>query len=675
MRQIYVTGLLIIFLSRLVGAQSFTDSNLPIVIINTDGGVEIPDEPKILASMKIIYRGPGERNYVTDQSNPAYLNYDGRIDIEIRGHSTQMFNKKPYGFTTRLSDNISNNNVSLLGMPRENDWILNGMVFDTAMIRDYLCYNLSRQLGNYASRTAYCEVMINNDFKGIYVLQEKIKADNDRVDVIKITSSDNYLPNVSGGYITEAGGDPTDEEIAWTMYTWYGSPVNYVHELPKPENVTVWQTNYIRSQFENLEAIARNNAASLDRGFPSIIDVPSFIDHIIMNELASNPDAYHISTFFHKDRNGKLRAGPIWDFDLTFGNDVFFWGYDRSKPTGWHFEEMENDGSTFWRDLFYNSEFRCYLSKRWNELIQPDQPLNYSRIEVYIDQIVSTIGEAVARDFARWGKEENHQQHINDIKSFLVARIEWMTNNLGSFSGCNNVFIPPLVITRIMYNPATSVEFPVSNDMEFIEIFNNGDQAINLTGIYFSGTGLVFRFPVNSTLEPQSSLILASNTTTFQAKYGFAPYGQFTRHLSNKDQNLVLVDGYGNIIDNIHYYNTPPWPNADSNGYYLELADPDLDNSIPENWIASNNPILSVNDLYTDGELTLYPNPVHDIMRIEAGSEIRSLSLFDIQGRLLKTIDIKCKTYKLDISHFIKGTYIIRIITSEKIYTRLIVKD
>ncbi len=674
MRQIYIIGLLI-FLSRPAGAQSFTDSNLPIVIISTDGGVEIPDDPRALASMKIIYRGNGERNFVTDQTNPLYLNYDGRIDIEIRGSSSTVFDKKQYGFTTRLSDNITNNNVSLLGMPKENDWVLNGMVYDTALIRDYLSYNLFRQLGNYSSRTAYCEVLINNDYKGIYVLQERIKADNDRVDVIKITSGDNYLPNVSGGYITKADKVSANEPVAWTMNTWYGSPVYYIHHLPKPEDATLLQTDYIRSQFEDLEAIARNKDASLDHGFPSLIDVPSFIDFMIINEFASNPDAYNYSTYFHKDRNGKLRAGPIWDFDLTYGNDLFFWGFDRSKPAGWHFEENQNDGSTFWRDLFYTSEFKCYLSKRWNELIQPDQPLNYLRLEVFIDQIDSVITEGVVRDYARWDKNENHHQLINDIKSFLIARTEWMTNNLGPFSGCSNVFIPPLVITKIMYNPETSVEFPVSDDMEFIEITNNGDQSVNLTGICFSGTGLVFRFPDNSTLASQASYKLASNRTTFQAKYGFAPFGQFTRHLSDKDEKLVLADGFGNVIDSVHYYNTPPWPNADSKGYYLQLADPDLDNSIPENWITSNGPVLSQNDFFMDDELSLYPNPAHDIIKTEAASEIRSLSLFDIQGRLLKTIEINCKSYELDISHFINGTYIIRIITPEKIYTRLIVKD
>ncbi len=213
LKQIFVNTILLLALSAHLSGQAFTDSNLPIVIITTDGGVSIPDEPKVKATMKIIDRGPGQRSYVSDQNNTAYLNYNGRIGIEIRGSSSQESPKKCYGLTTRLADNVSNNNVSLLGMPQENDWILGGMVFDTAMVRDYFCYNLSRQMGNYASRAVYCEVIINNDYKGLYMLQEKLKSDDNRIDVTKIGVTDNTLPDLTGGYITKAdkrtGGDST----------------------------------------------------------------------------------------------------------------------------------------------------------------------------------------------------------------------------------------------------------------------------------------------------------------------------------------------------------------------------------------------------------------------------------------------------------------------------------
>jgi len=666
---------LAVFLCKSALSQVFTDSNLPVVIINTDQGREIVDDPKIPGIMKIIYRGPGQRNYLNDQTNPAYLDYNGRMEIEIRGSSSQERPKKQYSFTTLEADNITEKNVSLLGMPKENDWILNGMVFDPALIRDYLSYNLSRQIGQYASRTSYCEVVINGVYKGLYVLQEKIKADDNRVNIVKIGIPDITPPALTGGYITKAdkttGGDP----VAWTMSSWFGATITYIHELPKPENVLPQQTNYIHNQFNLLEATAFTGDISPASGYPSVIDIPSFIDCMIINELGSNADAYTYSAFFHKDRNGKLRAGPVWDMDLTYGNDLFFWGYDRSHTNVWQFSTGDNDGSRFWKDLFNNPAYRCYLSKRWNELIQPGQPLNPSVIGTFIDQTVSRISEAVIREYALWGTTGIFQQHIANIKLFVNTRVAWMTSNLGSYSECDNVPVPPLVITKINYHPAVSVGFPVSEDLEFIEVTNDGDQTVDLTGIYFGGTGLVYQFPGNTVMSPHSSVLLASNTGAFRAKYSLSPFGRFTRQLSDKTEDLVLSDAFGNIIDNVTYSDTVPWPEADGNGRYLSLMDPSLDNSLPENWTASNEIIVSDHNIPAGSRTLLYPNPVDDNLNIQSESEIASVSLFDIYGRLLLTVQAGNDNCILSLGSFPKGVYVIRITTLSMTITEKIIKN
>ena len=150
-------AILLVVLSLSVSAQNFTDSNLPIVVIETDNGVNIPDEPKVLGTMKIIWHQDGSRNYMTDIDNPEFLNYDGRIGIELRGSSSQtMLNKKPYAVETLDYDDITNRNVSLLGMPAENDWVLNSLAFDQTGMRDFLAYELSERIGQYASRRQYC---------------------------------------------------------------------------------------------------------------------------------------------------------------------------------------------------------------------------------------------------------------------------------------------------------------------------------------------------------------------------------------------------------------------------------------------------------------------------------------------------------------------------------------
>ncbi len=675
MRKLLCIGFLFSPILNSVFSQSFADSNLPIVIINTDNGQEIKDNPRIMADMKIIYRSEGSRNYMTDQNNPAFLNYDGRIDIEIRGSSTQSSEKKQYGFTTLKNDNITNNNVGLLGMPEENDWILNGMTFDPALIRDYLSYNLSRLIGEYASRTEYCELVINGNYRGLYLLEEKIKADKNRVNITKIGPSDNFLPAVTGGYITKSdkttGGDP----VAFTLLSWTGTTVDFIHELPKPESVTSFQNEYIRNQFQLLQSASISGATSSVSGFPSIIDIPSFIDYIIINELASNADGYMYSTFFHKDRNGKLRAGPVWDFDLTYGNDLFFWGFNRSKTNIWQLSNGENDGARFWKELFTNSLFRCYLSKRWNELTGTGQQLNLAAIESFIDQTVAKITEAVGREYTRWGKTGSYTKPISDIKAFLSLRINWITANIGAYSGCANMEVPSLVISKINYHPVPTLEFPDSEDLEFLEITNNGDWSVDLTGIYFSGTGFVFQFPAGSSAGPHAALILSGNSSAFYSSYGFSPFAKFSRSLSNKGENLVLSDAFGNVIDNVNYSDTLPWPDADGNGYYLKLISPDLDNNDPSSWIASNDLITNESETRADNRIILFPNPVIDVLKVRSEKPVVNIVLYDVYGTILKSVRINSQTFDLGMESLKAGIYILVIDTGNKVYTEKIVKS
>ena len=154
--------------------------------------------------MKILYVNDTTINYLSNQDDPAYLNYNGRIGIECRGSTSQGGYKKPYGFETRMDDDITNNNVSLMGLPAENDWVLTAMNDEPSYVRDCLSYYLASKLGHYAPRTKYCEVIVNGDYRGLYFLTEKIKVDKNRVNIAQMDATDNQYPNVSGGYIIKA---------------------------------------------------------------------------------------------------------------------------------------------------------------------------------------------------------------------------------------------------------------------------------------------------------------------------------------------------------------------------------------------------------------------------------------------------------------------------------------
>jgi hypothetical protein len=660
---------IILFLSvhLITNSQSFRESNLPIVLITTDGNRDIPDEPKIAATMKIIETPDGSRNKVTYASNPQYLNYSGRIKIEIRGSSSQSLPKKPYGFTTYNDDNTTHKNVSILGMPEENDWILNSIAYDPSLIRNYLSYFLARQLGNYATRERYCEVMINGDYKGLYILMEKLKIDKNRIDIAEMDETDNDAVSVTGGYIVKADKTTGGDVVDWGMES-YAGWTDYICDDPASDIITSTQKSYIKSQFTNLQKVASAQNSQITTGFPSIIDVPSFVDFMIMNELASNADGYQYSTYFHKDRKGKLRAGPVWDFDLTYGNDLFHWGLDRSHYNIWQFEGGGNTGSKFWRDLYYNGTYKCYLTRRWKEVTGENGPLRYDKICLDIDDFVSEISEASVREHTRWGTIPDHNGEIAAMKNWLRERLTWMNARLTSFSACANPVLPPLVISKINYHPQSD-ENTESSDYEFIEITNSGETTASLTGIYLRELGIGYQFPAGSTLGAGKKLLLAGNSAKFTAFYGLVPFGEYSRELSNKTEKIVLADAFGNVIDSVRYSDTIPWSGlADGEGYFLQLKDLQADNSLAENWMPATDIMTTSNELKTENRLLVYPNPARSEIFVDPrGTVIKSYSVTDLSGRILQTGNPDTEfTFNINISDLSPGIYLLRTNTSGK---------
>ena len=660
----------LILMALSAAAQNFTDSNLPIVIINTDNGVTIPDEPKVLGTMKIIWHQDGSRNYMSDIDNPEFLNYDGRIGIERRGSSSQtMFNKKPYAIETREDDNITNRNVSLLGMPAENDWVLNSLASDQTGMRDVLAYELSNRLGQYASRSVYCEVVINGDYKGLYVFMEKIKPDDDRVNIEKIDETCNSYPEITGGYITKADKTTGNDPVAWTMQGYggggwgggWGSNTDFIHHYPKPADITNAQNNYIKSVFTSLASVANQHNTSITSGIPSVIDIPSFVDFMLIAEFASNVDVYSFSTFFHKDRMGKLRAGPVWDYNLAFGYDAFG---NRSKYDVWQFNNTDNNGPKFWRDLFETDLFRCYLAKRWFEMTAPGQPLNYDFVCNRIDEIDALIAEAIPRDNQRWNQMTQHAQYVNDMKTWIQQRINWLNNHIGSSQGCDDVDLPPLVISKIHYHPMDWWNID-GNLLEFIEITNNGDDEVDLTGIYFRELGITYQFPDNAHVEGHQAIVLCSDSLLFSECYNAIPFGQYMRKLDNKSENLVLADAWGNIIDEVHYYDSDPWPTeADGNGPYLELKDLDSDNSLAENW-STGNDLTGTNEFAENRNLALYPNPTSGKIHIASSENAARCQVIDLMGNVLQEITPSDPAFDHDLGGLPSGMYLIKIIMAD----------
>jgi hypothetical protein len=257
----------------------FSTSNLPIVVINTLGQTII-DDPRIVCDMGIINNGFGFINSINDPFN----NYNGKISIEYRGSSSQSFPKKSYALETQ--DSIgNNNNVSLLGMPVENDWILYAPYSDKSLVRNFLTFDLGRKMGNYSPRTVYCELVVDGDYKGIYILMEKIKRDNDRVDIAKLDSDDLAGDSLTGGYIIKVDKYTGTGGTDWLSdFPDIGGGSLYIqYHYPEAPVMLPQQLDYIEHFVDSFEyALDGPNFADTLIGYSKYIDVNSFIDLYII---------------------------------------------------------------------------------------------------------------------------------------------------------------------------------------------------------------------------------------------------------------------------------------------------------------------------------------------------------------------------------------------------------
>jgi len=520
MRSVFISTVIIglsviphLLFSQQNNETTWNDSTLlPLLIIDTYGA-EIPDEPRIKAHMGLIHNETGDYNKLED----PFSEYDGQISIERRGESSQYFYpKKSFSIETQNSDG-SNNNVSLLGLPEENDFVLNAPYGDKSLMRNVLSYGLFDKFGHYSPRTRFVEVILNGDFQGLYVLTEKIKRDKNRVDIAKIVPKDTTAEDISGGYLLRI-----DKISSMEPYEYWESTVNplfpeknkIIYQFFDPDyyELTLAQRDYVKGYMQEFdEALVGDNFKDPATGYRSYLDIPSFVDLMILNEFTKDVDAFRLSHYFYKQKvtkGGKLVSGPPWDYNLTFGNSDFT--TDFHLPENWIYPHRV---AIYWWDrAMQDPWFANQLHCRWDELYET--VMSPESMSAMIDSTYLALDRATERNFTRWpilgtyvwpnsfvGTSYGHEMGF--LRIWIGDRLNWMNDRWGGMC-----LVASDQATQLISDPRLKV-FPNPSDLSntylslshysatelSIRLYDLSGKRVYQTEITYSGSEYAFPLP------------------------------------------------------------------------------------------------------------------------------------------------------------------------------------
>ena len=385
--------------------------NIPVIRIKTKNSAPILDK----------------KNYVDGTitiSDPEKLysdvaEFSAEMGIRGRGNSTWSFPKKPW--KVKLKEK-----ASLLGMPADKEWALLANYADRTLVRNIVAMKLSEICGfSWTPRMHSVEVYLNGKYQGVYTLCEHKKVSSDRVDIDVVGEDVTGGDDITGGYYLEIE-EQQDETTCW--WTSMGVPMMF----SDPEEPNSEQLAYVKGLFESFEQALWAKDHSQTSGYPKYIDVDSFVDYYIVQELTKNIDGnLRKSSFITKERGKKMEMYHLWDFDLTLGNCGYFWGNVGNGP-----ENFWIKLDKWYPHLFADPAFVDKVQKRWNEL-KPE----FDKIPEFIDEQTFYLAKAQERNFKVWSIWESvdwvyfpslgsYEKEVEYLKDFYTKRLEWLDREL-----------------------------------------------------------------------------------------------------------------------------------------------------------------------------------------------------------------------------------------------------
>lgn len=502
-------------------------SNLPLLVMNT-GREEVTAAEKTLAALRAMETKGGRTTF-----NSA-ADFSGLVLLNLRGHSSLRYPKHSYSVKA-VNELKEPKSASILGLPKDPDWVLYAPYPDKTLLRDVLAYDLNRQMGAWAPHTRFVELFVSEageklsmeHYVGVYVFEEKVTRSKSRVAIAKLGPDDVREPEITGGYIfkkdhsssrerkrlgvdgptplatpsdrtgypTPPGGFPADPAGFLPSYQ-SGSSVktnartttpraarnsraiksarpvtNYVataapepraiddaqifdddesfrtllqnnyfyFQEPEPDELTGVQRAYLKDYVNRFEsALYGPEFMDAKKGYRAFIDVDSFIDYHLFSEVTKNVDAFRFSTFYYKERNGLLKMGPVWDWNLSFGNADGKQGY---MPRNWLWPQLDDQQYSWFRRLFEDPDFGQRYVDRWQQLRA--NVFATTNVLSRIDALAASLDESQARNFRRWdilGRDvspnyfvgDTYNEEINWMKNWASNRLAWIEGQFPS---------------------------------------------------------------------------------------------------------------------------------------------------------------------------------------------------------------------------------------------------
>jgi hypothetical protein len=386
------------------------------------------------------YAGKLEATMIIKNSDlSAYDNsvlYNGKVLVDGRGNTTWGVPKRPYNID--LVDNAGEENpATLLDMPEADEWCLLAFWHDRSLMRIPIAMYLGQRMNGikWTPRLRYVELWINNEYRGLYCLSEKVERGDNRVDLKKLTDAaeDQTEPRITGGYLLEGSSEEKLNDIEKQVQFRTSSDINFTFKYPKAKNVTPAQREWIKNYLDEFESVLwGSNFKDPANGYQKYIDAESFIDWTILHEQSKGPDnLFHASTFVHKERSKRLNMSAPWDFDLSYGNSG-----DRDEAgnmvrTHRWFARLSNDPAYLQKYTARHDEL-LPLFHQIPEILQA----NYKQME---------DAGALDREIEKWPqilREYNpedsqarpigYKTHVQQLSEWIMSRTAWCYIILGT---------------------------------------------------------------------------------------------------------------------------------------------------------------------------------------------------------------------------------------------------